>query len=232
MEPYYRDDFTTIYNADCLDVFDGLTPFDVVVTDPPYNINLKSTAKTGTWGDLMNGAFFYTEILKQLRRLTHIRQGCAWVFNSWRSLPVLAKASYESDWPIESMLVWDKDWIGPGGMKGLRPAYEFVALYVHDGFAIPDRGTPDIRKAKHSSHKEHGHPAEKPVDLIYWMLRTSLPATEVEDREGMVEVLDPFMGSGSTLVAARRAGMRSVGIEIEERWCEVAATRASQQTLT
>jgi DNA modification methylase len=69
--------------------------------------------------------------------------------------------------------------------------------------------------------KPHGHPAEKPVSLVARMIRES----------GSRRVLDPFMGSGTTLEAAKQEGATAVGIEIEERWCEVAAKRLQQGVL-
>ncbi len=97
-----------------------------------------------------------------------------------------------------------------------------IARIFGSGFAIPDRGTPDIRRHQVGSHKPHGHPAEKPEGLMRWIIETSAV-------DGTV--LDPFTGSGSTLAAARSLGIPAAGIEAEERWCEVAARRCSQQTL-
>lgn len=220
MPPYYEQDGIAIYHGDCLDVLPTLPACDLVVTDPPYSFGLASTAqetKAGGWGDLMNSATFYTVWLRECRRLTENRQGAAWVFNSWRSFPILARAAYEAAWPITSLLVWDKEWIGPGGPQGLRPSYELAALFSHQNFQIPDRGVPDIWRCKASSFKPW-HPAEKPIQLLQRILLTS----------GGGLVLDPFMGSGSTLVAAKALGCRAMGIEVEEKYCEVAATRLAQ----
>ena len=198
---------------------------DLIVTDPPYVFGIASTSqegKAGGWGDLMNNAMFYGYLLGEFRRLTQNRQGAAWVFNSWRSFPVLARAAYEARWPIESLLVWDKEWIGPGGQRGLRPSYELIALFCTDGFAIADRGTPDIWRHKVGSQKPNGHPAEKPVGLVRRIIEVSGASRSV---------LDPFMGSGTTLRAAKDLGRRAIGIEIEERYAEIAAKRLSQEML-
>lgn len=215
----------TLYHGDCREVLPTLGGVGLVVTDPPYTFGLASTdqeGKAGGWGDLMNNAMFYGSWLGESRKLTNARQGACWVFNSWRSLPVLARASFEISWPITSLLVWDKEWIGPGGSRGLRPSYELVALFAHDSFQIPDRGIPDIWRCQWASQRPNGHPAEKPVDLLARLVRES---------GGDGAVLDPFAGSGSTLVAAKREGRRAIGIEIEERWCEIAARRCSQNVL-
>jgi DNA modification methylase len=224
MTPYYEQDGITIYHGDCLEILPTLQSVRLVVTDPPYVFGIASTAqegKAGGWGDLMNSSIWYESWLSEVKRLTVNAQGCAWVFNSWRSFPVLARAAYGISWPVESLMVWDKEWIGPGGQRGLRPSYEVAALFAHPDFAIKDRGLPDIWRSQWSSLKPNGHPAEKPVPLLAKMIRES----------GGGLVLDPFMGSGSTLVAAKREGEPAIGIEVEERWCEIAAKRLAQGAL-
>jgi len=224
MTPYYEQDGITIYHGDCRELLPVLPSVRLVVTDPPYVFGLASTAqegKAGGWGDLMNSSIWYESWLLEAKRLTVNAQGAAWVFNSWRSFPVLARAAYGVLWPITSLMVWDKEWIGPGGPSGLRPSYELAALFVQPEFAIKDRGLPDIWRSKWSSIKPHGHPAEKPAALLAKMIRES----------GGGLVLDPFMGSGTTLAAAKSEGHPAIGIEIEERYCEIAAKRLSQGAL-
>jgi len=225
MKPYYEQDGITIYHGDCREVLPAMASTRLVVTDRPYVFGIASTAqegKAGGWGDLMNSSIWYESWLSECKRLTETAQGAVWVFNSWRSFPVLARAAYGVRWPVESLLVWDKEWIGPGGERGLRPSYELAALFAHSDFAIANRGLPDIWRSKWSSNKPSGHPAEKPVDLLRRIIRES----------GGGPVLDPFAGSGSTLVAAKDEGRAAVGIEIEERYCEIAAQRLAQRVLS
>jgi site-specific DNA-methyltransferase (adenine-specific) len=224
--PYYQDEFATLYLADCRDVLPLLPAgsVDLVLTDPPYVFGIASTMQDGKctgWGDLMNSAVWYESWLRECRRLMMHENGAAWVFNSWRSFPVLARAAYASQWPITSLLVWDKEWIGPGGHQGLRPSYELVALFAQPSYAVADRGIPDIMRCMWSATKPNGHPAEKPVSLLRRLI----------DMAPSTCVLDPFCGVGSTLVAARSAGRRSIGIEIEERYCAIAARRLAQNVL-
>ena len=224
MKPYYEHKGITIYHGDCREVLPTLSGIRLVVTDPPYVFGIASSAqegKAGGWGDLMNSASWYAGWITQCRKMTEHHDGAVWVFNSWRSFPVLARAAYEARWPIVSLLVWDKQWIGPGGTQGLRPSYELVALFAHPPFAIANRGLPDIWQSQWASARPHGHPAEKPLTLCRKLIRES----------GGGSVLDPFCGSGTTLEAAKNEGQQAVGIEIEERYCEVAAKRLSQEVL-
>ena len=228
MEPYYDRDGIVLYLGDCLEILPELgQDFDLAVADPPYTFGLASSSgerKAGSWGDLMNGARWYGDWLAELKRHTAARQGAAWVFNSWRSFPVLAKAAHDV-WPIESLLVWDKMSIGPGGTRGLRPRYELVALHGQPGFRIPDRGVPDIWEVKRAPQRPDRHPAEKPYALVHKLIA----ATGLHYDEDYV-VLDPFAGSGVTLLAARGLGYRAVGIEIEERYAEAIARRLEELT--
>jgi site-specific DNA-methyltransferase (adenine-specific) len=227
MKPYYEDTKAgiVIYHGDCREVLPELPSVDLVLTDPPYVFGIASTAdegKAGGWGDLMNSAQFYAVILREFKRLLSGKSGAAWVFNSWRSFPVLARAAYEAQWGIESLMVWDKCWIGPGGTRGLRPSYEVIALFATQGFAIGNRGIPDIARFPWDPSKRHWeHSAEKPSKLCEFLITES----------GGETILDPFMGSGTTLRAAKDLGRKAIGIEIEERYCEIAAKRLSQEVL-
>ena len=225
MTPYYDEDGITIYHGDCLEVLPTLPSADLVVTDPPYIIGAMSAgslgSKSGTWADMMNSATWFAAWYRAAR----VRpDGALWTFCNWRSLPVVQRAAYDAELAITSVLVWDKQWIGPGGPNGLRPSYELVALICGADFSIPDRGIPDIKRCQVGSYKATGHPAEKPVELVQWIIETSArPIGSL--------VVDPFLGSGTTAIAAKKSGMRFVGIEADERYCEMAAKRLAQGVL-
>lgn len=229
MEPYYQDDSCTIYHGDSLEVLPTLRPasVQVVVTDPPYVIGAVSAgnmaSKSGGWSDMMNSALWFSAWYRMVDRVLH-RTGAFWSFCNWRTLPVLMRAASDASLPVTSLLVWDKEWIGPGGSQGLRPAYELVALMAHPDFVVPDRGVPDVWRHKVGSYKASGHPAEKPEGLVRRLLVTCEAAPDSL-------VLDPFLGSGTSAVAAKNAGLRCIGIEAEERYCELAAKRLGQEVL-
>jgi site-specific DNA-methyltransferase (adenine-specific) len=222
-KPYYQDDYATIYHGDCREILPDLPKVDLVLTDPPYGINTKSdgTGKLNAWADLCNASLWY-ELWISLCRSRLKNDGALWSFLNWRSIVTFQKAACALSWPIEDMLVWDKEWIGPGGCSGLRPSYELCALWRMPDFSISNRGIPDIKRSKWSSIKPNGHPAEKPISLISWLIGIS---------EKKI-ILDPFVGSGTTLRAAKDLKLTAIGIEIDERWCEIAAKRLGQEVLS
>jgi DNA modification methylase len=229
IDPYYSADGITIYHGDALEILPELAASSVrlVVTDPPYVIGAVSAgnmgSKAGGWADIMNSSLWFTSWYREVDRVLH-STGSFWTFCNWRSLPVVMRAAIDARLPITSLVVWDKEWIGPGGTQGLRPSYELVALLSQPGFSIPDRGVPDVWRCQVGSYKEHGHPAEKPEALVRRIIATcELPPGSL--------VLDPFLGSGTAAVTARILGLPFVGIEAEERWCEVAASRVAQGVL-
>ena len=222
----YPDDFINkVICGDCLDVMKHIPDgsVDLVVTDPPFTFGLGSSitnTKLDNWSDLLNGSHFFKEIFNEIKRICRLNAGI-WISNSWRSLPCIIKALCESNLKIESVLVWNKDWIGPGGCKGLRPSYEVVAFISLGDFGLPNRGLRDIQTFQWSSHKPH-HPAEKPLSLIRWI---------VEQSGNIDLVLDPFLGSGTTAVACKQLGCRFIGIEINPEYCKIAEDRLRQEEL-
>jgi hypothetical protein len=112
-------------------------------------------------------------------------------------------------------MVWDKKWIGPGGNRGLRPSYELVALFAAPEFSVKDRGIADVQPFPVGSFKATGHPAEKPIALMDFLIKHA--------GDGLIA--DPFMGSGTTGVAAGRARHSFIGIEQDEKWFDIACRR-------
>jgi DNA modification methylase len=223
------DDLVTLYHGDALDLLPELAAGSAhaVVTDPPYVIGAVSAgtlnSKSGGWADMMNSALWFTAWYGMCGRLLK-HTGALWTFCNWRTIPVVMKAASGAGLPVTSLAVWDKEWIGPGGSQGLRPSYEMVALLAKPGFAVPDRGVADVIRHKVGSYKPNGHPAEKPEGLVRRILR-------ITDLAPGSLVVDPFLGCGTTALAARSLDLRCIGIEAEERWCEEAARRLSQGVL-
>lgn len=224
MKPYARGDRWVAYNADSLEWLaeQADAGWDVAFVDPPYSINTKSDGdgKLNPWADFCNAALWYTAWIRETRRVL-APHGALWACLNWRSQVPFQKAACDARWAIESMLIWHKDWIGPGGTSGLRPSYEMVALWLKERGRVGDRGLADMQTFPWSSQKPNGHPAEKPVDLVSWCLRAVLPS-------GTRHVLDIFAGSGTTGAAALSLGHTFTGVELDEAWCEKIAVRLAQ----
>jgi site-specific DNA-methyltransferase (adenine-specific) len=221
MNPTVKTDRYELYLGDCLEVLPQFSAGSIggIITDPPYVIAVNSNinGKSNPWGDIINASYWFREWITHCHRAVG-NDGYMWSFLNWKTVPTLQKAALDASWKIESMLVWDKECIGPGGTKGLRPSYELVALFAGDNFSIDDRGIPDIKRSKWSSTKPNGHPAEKPLHLIKWLM----------DISGGKLILDPFMGSGTTGVACMQLGRKFIGVELDPGYFEIARKRIDQ----
>lgn len=206
-----------LLQGDCVELMAELEPcsVDAVITDPPYMIGAISTgdasAKAGGWADMENSAWWYAEWLKLARRALK-QDGFACVFGNWRSLPTLLYAFSKIKWQVDSLLIWDKEWIGPAGPRQLRPTYEVVLFAGMPKAKIDDRSASDVYRCRWmaGNSKTTDHAAEKPVDLMRHLIRlTTKPG-------GLV--LDCFMGSGTTGEAAYLEGRRFIGMERETEY--------------
>jgi DNA modification methylase len=215
MTPYYSDDFATIYHGDCREVLPSLA-FDVVVTDPPYGIGWRRSANPARLSKSHDGIANdeSTEVRDQALALVGSR-------------PALVFGSFYADPPagVRQVLVWHKgDTQGVvGSTTGYRRDVEPVFL-CGDWPVRTVEWSAVVRSHRGSWNDElnrTGHPHTKPLDLMLILLARCPLGT----------VVDPFMGSGTTLRAAKDTGRRAIGIEVEERYCEVAARRLSQEVL-
>jgi site-specific DNA-methyltransferase (adenine-specific) len=218
MKPYYSDDLVTIYHADCRE---WMPEADVIVTDPPYG--------TGGWRRPVTGAG--SNPRAGLIREAWDDGAIDWMMGNvpvvtfWpaaRTWVLLAQA-IDAGLPKHRALYWQKP--DPKPQVGGRTRWSIEPVWVLSGEGFLLYGDIDLyRQSAIRANRDDesvGHPYQKPVAVMCWLV--------AKTREGTV--LDPFMGSGSTLVAAKSLGRKSIGIEIDERWCEVAATRCSQEVL-
>ena len=220
-KPYYQDDFATLYFGDCLEFIPELEKVDAIVTDPPYLMGSASTrqgkgfrSKVGDW---TNASLWYAAWMKGAWELLN-ETGSMWICGNWRTMPVLTIAADSFGVSPSSVVVWDKNWIGVGSLKGLRQRYELVFQFGKPEFGIENRSEPDIWTIPWASQRPHGHDAEKPEGLMEKAITLS---------EAKI-ILDPFAGSGTTLQAAKNLGVKSIGIEIDEHYCETIAKRLQQ----
>jgi DNA modification methylase len=206
MTPYYADDLVTIYHGDCRE---WMPEADVLVTDPPYGMGYQSNfALTGPSRPIAGDG---DTTLRDW--LLSVWTGPALVFGTWR-VPRP---------PCDQLLVWDKgDTPGMGNLTiPWGPSHEEVYV-IGSGFSGRRSGSVlRVRGYGAMADARPDHPTPKPVALMAQLIEKCPSGT----------ILDPFMGSGTTLVAAKSLGRKAIGIEIEERYCEIAAQRCSQEVL-
>ena len=229
MTIYYQGDHVTLHHGDAFEILPELPRGQIshCVTDPPYILAAGSSStkgsKTGGWADMMNASHWFSSWYRTVGSIIK-STGSVWTFGNWRSLPVMMRAAIDSGLITASCLVWDKKWIGPAGPQQLRSQHEMCLVLARDGFRLPDRSQGDVLSIQASSSKPTGHPAEKPLSLLTRIVE--LTGAQPGDL-----IIDPFAGSGTASLAAKRLGVRSIAIEAEERWCEVAARRLAQDAL-
>jgi DNA modification methylase len=214
MRPYFERDGITIYHGDCREVPTRLA-WDVLVTDPPYGIGAdrRQSARAGK----QHGA------------------ACApsrdyGAVTDWDAEPadrgflltlatrpaIIWGGNYFALGPASKWLVWDKQ-TGDNGYADAELAWTnldgAVRMFRHQWMGM--------LRAASDDGDERVHPTQKPVPLMRWCLSFAPPGI----------VFDPYMGAGTTLVAAKDLGRSAIGIEIEERYCEIAARRLDQEVL-
>ena len=203
-EPYYDRDGITIFNADCKEVLPFLGSSDLLLTDPPYGLGSKLVAGESDkqWGKNFGSQHEWD-----------IQTSPNWLLNQCVSKVVSAivwGGNYYSLPPARCWLSWDK-------------MQEHTSGHFEMAWTNLDKPTRTFRMSRVEAHcKGKKHPTEKPLNLIKWCIGLT---------EGVETILDPFMGSGTTLVAAKLEGRRAIGIEINEKYCESAAKRLEQGVL-
>jgi site-specific DNA-methyltransferase (adenine-specific) len=254
MRPYYEDESVTLYHGDCLDVLPTITDVDLIVTSPPYNLGVTTGGGFGHWKDGQphgntkgkwvnakhggdgigyddhNDAMPYVEYEAWQKK---VLAAC------WSSLSKRGAIFYNHKprvqaktlWlplelnpglPVRQIIVWAR----AGGMNFAPthyvPTHEWIVVFAKDGFRLRDRpasGVGDVWRIPQDG--DNKHPAPFPLGLPARAIETTAPTL----------VCDPFAGSGSTLRAAKDAGVRAVGIEKSERYCEMAVKRLAQESL-
>lgn len=214
MTIYYQDDYVTLYHGDCLELADLWTCADVLVTDPPYGMRLRS-GRDGHFEDLAIEGDDSTDARDA-------------ALSAWGG-PALIFGRWSEPRPIgtRAVLTWEKgEHVGMGDLAlPWKPNTE--EIYVL-GKGFTGRRSGSVIKAHaiagtvgQGAKGTRHHPTEKPQALMEALIAKCPPGT----------IADPFAGSGSTLVAAKALGRRAIGVELEERYCEIAARRLSQEVL-
>lgn len=203
MKPYYEDAAVTLYHGDCRDVLPSLQECGLLLTDPPYGIDFASQPTTGQRARGMQP-------------------------QSWDTVPLDAATLAQARRKCSESIIWG------GNYYDLPPARCWLSWYKPD--APPSMGNVEYawttldqnsRQISHSisatNAERVGHPTQKPLRVMGWSLAQAMSVGGT--------VLDVCAGSGTILRAAKDAGRRAIGIEINEAYCEMAANRLTQCVL-
>lgn len=246
MELAYQDELVTLYRGDCIDGLLRLgVAADLVLTDPPYGeTSLRWDRAVKGWPDLAFGNARPTSSL--------------WVFGSLKSLAL--SWSEFAPWSFAEDIVWEKHNGSGSSADRFRRVHEHALHFYRGAWADVFKQIPRTRDVEmkgasvkrreagqhlgtfgessyvrqetrlqrsvvkaRSCHGQAQHPTQKPVELVRMLIESSCPPGGL--------VLDPFAGSGTTLVAAKECGRRAIGIEIDAGYCEVAIGRLAQESM-
>ena len=221
--PYYADEAVTLYHGDCREITAWLEA-DVLVTDPPYGMALKTGKRKGRFGDFGDCQIRGDED-------TSARDTALAMWGAERPALAFGRWSIPKPEGVKTLLTWEKG--NHTGMGNLEIPWSPTTEEIYVLGRWPKRE----RKGKYGGGRSAAtilinapapsalngrlHPTEKPVDLLTALIAKCPPGA----------VADPFAGSGATLVAAKRLGRKAIGVELEERYCEVIAKRLAQGVL-
>jgi DNA modification methylase len=202
IKPYYQDEWATIYHGDCREILPHLAPVDLVLTDPPYGIG------------------FAAQPTKWQRRAG--QQSESW--DNAAPVDVVLGLAQKA----RKVVIWGGNYfplpISRGWLTWYKPDAPPSMGSVEMAWTNQDQNARQISHPISATNRERvGHPAQKPLAVIKWSI------VQVGVIAGCV--LDPFMGSGTTLVAAKNQAIKSIGIEIEEKYCQIAVERLRQESL-
>jgi site-specific DNA-methyltransferase (adenine-specific) len=216
--PYYEEEGMKIYLGDCLEIMREIPDesIDLVLTDPPYFLPAKHYETRRlfkrNFGDLAILENFFRVVWEQFDRVLK-EDGLLYIFCDGQSYPLFYYYSYFITRTVRP-LIWDKK-VSFNGYYW-RHQHEIILFGVRAEKKKIPTGKGDILRFDAVKVDKRQHPAEKPLDLI----KELLSLTTKNDL-----VLDPFMGSGTTLVACKELGRQGIGIEINKEYCDIAVRR-------
>jgi site-specific DNA-methyltransferase (adenine-specific) len=240
IRPYYEQDGIVIYHGDCREVLPKLPDVDCTVTSPPYN-TLQHAAKPSGMHANSGGALNFIhkmheayrddkpeeEYQEWLRAIVvlcmALSRGLVWVNHKvrYRDGEAVHPARFLG-FPLYQEVIWQRDGAIAFNCKRYAPSHEVLLA-----FGVPHYWSDELNTLLSvwsiPSVKGEAHPCPFPEQIPRQLIASSCPPGGI--------VLDPFMGSGTTLVAAKRLGRKAIGIELEEKYCEIAAKRLAQGAL-
>ena len=214
IEPYYSHAGITIWNCDCREILPSLSNVSHIIADPPYNAG--KIYGEGT-NDKVGWPEYCDWLLPIISQLEESSNGLVFLFQSVNGMLEISQRKRP-----RHVCAWEKPMSFSPRMGGSAfiPHWEPCLIYGKpwgEGGRVPDYSLSDVWRFNPS--EPNGHPCPKPIPLMKYIINNIDGDT----------ILDPFCGSGSTLIAAKALGRKGIGIEIEEKWAELAAKRLSQE---
>jgi len=205
MKPYYETELGKLYHGDCLEIMPELEPVDLVLTDPPYGLNEK--LRSGVTG-MMKGCF--NEMVDSGWDIKPSKEHFKNLFSISKD-QIIWGCNYFIDYlyPTQCIFVWDK-------MNGTNDMADCEIAWTSFGMGIKKFSMHHFS----AGYDKKKHPTQKPTKLFIWCIEYS---------DNKKSVLDPYIGSGTTAIACERLNLRWIGIEIEEKYCEIAAKRIENE---
>jgi site-specific DNA-methyltransferase (adenine-specific) len=214
VKPYYQDTSVTIYHADCRDVLPTLRAVDLVLTDPPYNVG----KDYGTASDSLPESEYEALMRGIVSECRRIAPNQAWVAPRYK-MPLwwsLLPDAHEIVIPCKATNAIRGGWVSQFALVMAVGTPPPQTSDLWEGIML--KGTGYFFR-----EETYGHPGYTPYPIMERSIGALCPDTGT--------VLDPFMGTGTTLRAANDLGRTAIGIEVEERYCEIAAKRMSQMAM-
>ncbi len=210
-KPYYQDTAVTIYHGDCREILPELPKVDLVLTDPPYGLAGADTDKN-SYASFSDDAETVTALVLMVLKMAKYERFVMTPGQSQMFKYPEPKAVGAFYYPAGS---GSCSW----GFVGWQPIF----YYGKDPRLADGLGRVMNSHSSTEQAENWGHPCVKPIGQWKWLLDRSSRIGET--------ILDPFMGSGTTLRAAKDLGRKAIGIELEEKYCEIAARRMAQEVL-
>jgi len=208
MKPYYETPLGKLYHGDCLEIMPQLEPVDLILTDPPYGVGWNGKITRGKNGTGKQGP---------------TRSYGKKVFNDdmpfdptpflfFKNVIIWGLQHHLKKLPPGSVLVWIKRF--DSGFGSFLSDADLA--WMKGGHGVYCKRDLSLQ----GDSKNRRHPTKKPIPLMQWCIDKS---------KTNGTVLDPFLGSGTTAIACERLKRKWIGIEIEEKYCEIAAKRIEQE---
>lgn len=194
---------------------------DAIITDPPYGINYHAKwTKALVKNDNAPFIWFLYDAFRVLKS-GGSGQGALICFTRWDVEQIFIDAMKLAGFQIRSEIVWDKVQHAAGDCKTqFAPRHENIVFAIKGKFCFPGGRPKDVIAFRRLTCSQMMHPTEKPVALLTSLITSVTKPGDL--------ILDPFAGSGSTLVAAKKTGRRFIGVELDDDYYQIAQRRVEE----